>query len=335
VIVHCYNSRAHQRIIQERSEVFQVEHRGDGPPSVTLLPWVLFDDGRFEDAFALCDRIFREGLEEVRKAEKALTWTRSEIQERYSVTGDLLLAQIGYILQKANVAFDSAEGWRVSIQLSHLVFPQPSLEDVFVKRPTDYRGGDRSSVLVSPYGFHDVSGRSGKRLTSWVFVGSTWADLGEKFRPRVLKALLSQRMLPLGMEHWSSDTRPSLDVSLQSLAQANLALFVLGERYGSPARDGDPRSFTETEYDTAVANGTDVIAFVSDDETPWPNDVLDPKNARRQKAFRAKVLSPRHVRRFRDPAELEAAVISALVDWERGPGPDVAVRSGLLVPTKI
>jgi len=313
-LVHCYDERLPQKTVVNNGEVFPTEHTaGDKPPLVTVVPWVLYDSREFAEAFRVADRIFRDTLPMVRAAKWFVSRPKIEIVDKYALA-EPLLGHVTYLLRKANLIHTSSSEWTVNVQLSHLDFPEPTLEELFVKRPTDYSSsGAQALMSLEPY-----SDTPQKRLTNWVFVGSTWADLGHEFRPKVLEALLSQRMLPLGMENWSAVGRPSIERSMQEVAEANLSLFVLGERYGSRPYPNDPRSFTEVEYDAACARGIEVIAFLSEDDTPWGTNVLDPSHARRQKAFRARVLKERHVRRFRTPADLFGAVIAALVHWERG-----------------
>jgi hypothetical protein len=314
-VVHCYDEHLSQKTFTGNSEVFPTEQSGSGAASLITVPsWVLFDSGEFTSAFALADRIFRDTLPMVRAEKSSVSRPKSEIIKTYALS-EPLLGQITYLLRREHFIHDpSSSEWTLNVQLHHLDFPEPTLEDLFVKRPTDYSfpGG---RTIMSP---DSDSGAPGKRLTDWVFVGSTWADLGDDYRPKVLEALLSQRMLPLGMENWSAVGQPSIQRSMQEVAEATLALFVLGERYGSRPYPKDPRSFTEIEYDAACARRIEVIAFLSEDDTPWNTKVLDPPQAKRQKAFRARVLKERHVRRFRTPADLFGAVIAALVHWERG-----------------
>ena len=312
--IRSYDQRVPQATFTSSSDVFQNEQRGEVPAQMTLVPWVLYDSGKFREAFELADRIFRDTLEAVREAKAPVSRLRADLVEKYHPAPSLL-NQVAFILRRANLVHDSNPGeWSFNLQLHHLDFPLPTLEEMFVKRPTDYSAG-RDTVTFSVERDEDIPQ---KKLTDWVFVGSTWADLGEEFRPKVLQALLSQRMLPLGMEHWSSDSQASIERSLQEIAEANLALFILGERHGSQPYRNDPRSFTEIEYDTAVARGIDFIAFLSADDAAWRSNVLDPSQAKRQKGFRNRVLAGRHVRQFKTPSDLYGEVITALVNWQRG-----------------
>jgi len=94
---------------------------------------------------------------------------------------------------------------------------------------------------------------------------------------------------------------------------------LLGLCYGSSPRDGPP-SFTEREYDSALAAGIDRLILVSPDDFAVPGDLIEPATKRRrQKAFRARVKADLIVdssdAAFASPAALATAVIRALANW--------------------
>jgi Domain of unknown function (DUF4062) len=323
VRVFCFDKDLDLDRIQQTQGVFVDIHRGNQPSLMGLVPWVLQDMSVAPNAFAGAQRLYGEGLQRVRNAKGYIRMTSAEVAEFLGIEGvKATMDQLRFILSQAHFTTGEREDgeWAFEMALHCLKKPLPPMDEVLLQRPVDYSvyGGQSD---VGPVVGGRRRGRPSRRATHWVFVGSTWEDLGEKYRPRVLEALLHLRMLPLGMEQWSSAPHPSIERSMGEIAEATAALFVIGERWGSPARPGtdDPRSFTETEYDEAKAKGLDVFAFVSDPKANlFAPAVLDPENANKQQAFRERVRGERHARYFLSPDQLKTEVMAALVDWERG-----------------
>ena len=87
---------------------------------------------------------------------------------------------------------------------------------------------------------------SGDLVKLSVFLGSPVKDL-ETIRLQILQAILGAGHIPVGMELWASDARPTREMIADKLAICDVHVIVLGHRYGTiPANEGV--GFTEWEY---------------------------------------------------------------------------------------
>jgi hypothetical protein len=50
-IIRCYDQRVPQATFTNSSDIFQNDQRGELPAQITLVPWVLYDSGKFREAF--------------------------------------------------------------------------------------------------------------------------------------------------------------------------------------------------------------------------------------------------------------------------------------------
>src|SRR3954454_11296816 len=125
-----------------------------------------------------------------------------------------------------------------------------------------------------------------------VLLSSTAKDL-EPYRAAVdavirkLEGLHSVRM-----EDWTARPNTPRETCEDEVRGSDLFIGILGHCYGSNPPD-DPRSFTEIEYDTAVAEDLPRLMFVATDDFPVPASLLKSQTAdqaQRQEAFRKRVL---------------------------------------------
>ncbi len=105
-----------------------------------------------------------------------------------------------------------------------------------------------------------------------VFVSSTYTDLIEE-RQQVTEQLLRSRCIPSGMELFTASGRPPWDVIKAALDTTDYMVLILAGRYGSVGSDG--LSYTEREYDYAVAQDIPVLAFLHATPTKLPADQFD------------------------------------------------------------
>lgn len=163
-----------------------------------------------------------------------------------------------------------------------------------------------------------------------VFVSSTFEDLQPE-RQSITEQLLKLRAIPAGMELFSASGRPPWSVIENALQDTDYMVLVLGGRYGSLMK-GESRSYTEREYDYAVAHDIPVLAFVHRDIGALPARFVDadPELVARREAFWSKVKdSERHTVDFWSRADdlaqkVMAAVTAAFRDqprvgWVRNP----------------
>lgn len=124
-----------------------------------------------------------------------------------------------------------------------------------------------------------------------VFVSSTFLDLQEE-RAAVVSALLQLDALPAGMELFPAADDDAWTLIERVIDASDDYLLVIGGMYGSidPVSE---LSYTEREFDYAVAAGKPVMAFLHED----PDAIPAGKSERTEEAqaklagFRAKVKS--------------------------------------------
>jgi len=144
-------------------------------------------------------------------------------------------------------------------------------------------------------------------------ISSTARDLPE-YRPMVMEACLSQGFRPIMMEHLAGQDRSATDVSVGMVEDADVYLGIFAHSYGSsPA--GDPRSYTEIEFDKALNRGIPIIPFLMHPEHPWlPGRVDKGDGAARLERLKTRVQDGRIVKWFKSPEDLRGLVIQALAE---------------------
>ena len=92
-----------------------------------------------------------------------------------------------------------------------------------------------------------------------VFVSSTFQDLQAE-RQEVMHALLELDCIPSGMELFPAANETQWELIKRVIDDCDYYLLILGGRYGSIGPGG--LSYTEMEYDYAIASGKPTIAFI-------------------------------------------------------------------------
>ncbi len=92
-----------------------------------------------------------------------------------------------------------------------------------------------------------------------VFVSSTLLDLRDE-RQRVLRVLLELDCIPAGMELFPASDEERWSLIKRVIDDCDYYIVIVGGRYGSV--DSEGISYTEREYDYAVATGKPVLGFV-------------------------------------------------------------------------
>jgi hypothetical protein len=93
-----------------------------------------------------------------------------------------------------------------------------------------------------------------------IFVSSTFEDLREE-RSRVFETILAMGHIPVGMEVFASAGRSSVETIQSFLDQCDYQVTIIGSRYGSII-EGRNVSFTEMEYEYAMAEGIPQLSFL-------------------------------------------------------------------------
>ncbi|RIJ77993.1 DUF4062 domain-containing protein [Nakamurella silvestris] len=160
-----------------------------------------------------------------------------------------------------------------------------------------------------------------------VFLSSTYIDLIDQ-RLAVTQALVkTDRCIPAGMEIFSASAQPPWAVITSALEGTDYLVLVLGHRYGSTV-PGEEISYTEKEYEYALAHDIPVLAFLSTNDHPVAADQQEkPTPKRLLKKFRERVSSEATIEQWSTASELAhkvaLAVLKAIDDtprpgWVRG-----------------
>src|SRR5262245_40859753 len=121
-----------------------------------------------------------------------------------------------------------------------------------------------------------------------IFISSTFLDLQEE-RQAVLKAILEIDHMPAGMELFPATDDTAWQLIRDVIDSSDYYILIIGGRYGS--RDDAGLSYTEKEYDHAVAAKKPVIPLLhaNPDSLPREKTETDSDAWDRLKKFRAKV----------------------------------------------
>ena len=141
-----------------------------------------------------------------------------------------------------------------------------------------------------------------------VFVSSTYLDLREE-RQAVTSTLLESDAFPAGMELFPATDDYAWSLIQQVIDESDYYLLVIAGKYGSI----DPQyglSYTEMEYDYAVAQGKPVMAFLHRNIGQLPRDRTEtnPDADAKLVAFIEKVQKAKHVKFWDSSYGLAGAV---------------------------
>lgn len=144
-----------------------------------------------------------------------------------------------------------------------------------------------------------------------VFVSSTYADLRDE-RRRVIQTLMEMDCIPAGMELFPAVDEEQWEFIKRVIDDCDYYILVIGGRYGSTTPEGI--SYTEKEYDYAIARGLKVLAFIheSPDEIPVGKSDITPELRARLATFRDKVSKGRLVRTWKMASDLPGLVALSL-----------------------
>ena len=166
-----------------------------------------------------------------------------------------------------------------------------------------------------------------------VYVSSTFGDL-EEYRRAVQTAILHTGQVPVLMEQFGASAEAPRDICRDQVRRSDLMVLVLGHRYGAILPGGDV-SVTEFEFSTAREAGIPLLAFVLDDDYPWPPQWIDSGDAAlRLKAFRERLRTDLRVGYFTSPSDLQVRVVQALHEYRSERGLEPADAAVLKEPTR-
>jgi len=105
-----------------------------------------------------------------------------------------------------------------------------------------------------------------------VFLSSTYSDLVDE-RESIIKAILEMYHIPIGMEMFSAEDEDQWEIIRRTIEVSDYYVLVLGLRYGSKTSEGI--SFTQKEYEYALAKNIPILAFVMKDTVSLSKDKRD------------------------------------------------------------
>jgi len=163
-----------------------------------------------------------------------------------------------------------------------------------------------------------------------VFVSSTYKDL-KNTRENIIRTLIQMNCFPAGMELFPARDEEQFNFIKKVISDCDYYVLVIGGRYGSISDDG--KSYTEKEYDYAVENGMQILAFLHSkpDDICDEKDELLPEVRKKFNQFRHKVQQGRLVKEWSDNTTLISSIIISLQEtfaaypaegWVRASGVD-------------
>lgn len=96
-----------------------------------------------------------------------------------------------------------------------------------------------------------------------IFISSTYVDLKDE-RQVAVKSILESGHIPAGMELFTANSEEQWKVIKKWIDHSDIYLLILGGRYGT-INDRTGISYTEMEYDHAVATNKPIISIVLSD----------------------------------------------------------------------
>jgi len=149
------------------------------------------------------------------------------------------------------------------------------------------------------------------RVKYQIFISSTFVDLQDE-RRSVIEQILNLGHIPVGMELFQAGDETQWDYIKKRILECDYYIVIVGERYGSEGPEG--KSYTQMEYEFAVANGVPVAAFPlhEDARKTWPQDKVEWEKRDQLNEFRA-LCESRMAKHWKNADELGARVVTALV----------------------
>ena len=162
-----------------------------------------------------------------------------------------------------------------------------------------------------------------------VFLSSTARDLA-RYREAVARAINGlDGYKCIHMEEFGARPREADAFCQEKVARCDLFVGIVGLCYGSVAPDG--RSYTEQEYDAAVAKGIPRLMFIAPNDFALPGSLREPDEKwQAQQRFRQRVKKEQTFAPFTSPEDLARAVLQAIINWTREYRPEAISQSSVI-----
>ena len=119
--------------------------------------------------------------------------------------------------------------------------------------------------------------------TPWVFVSATTRDLGS-FRRAAAAALEKRDVHAIVQENFPPDYREVIELLRERIAQCDAVICLVGFYYGAEPQEPPDgalrRSYTQLEYDIAVALDKPVFKLLADEGCPFDPHRPEPDEVR-------------------------------------------------------
>jgi len=148
------------------------------------------------------------------------------------------------------------------------------------------------------------------------FLSSTAKDLAE-YRQATYKAIEGlDDWHCVRMEDFGARDAMADEFCQEKVAECDVFVGIVGHCYGSSSKGSD-KSYTEQEYDAAIATDKPRLMFLAPDDFPLPAYLIEPDERRaKQRAFRDRVNAERIRDTFTSPDDLARRVVQAIRNWE-------------------
>jgi len=149
------------------------------------------------------------------------------------------------------------------------------------------------------------------------FLSSTAKDLAE-YRDAAYKAIEGlDDWHCVRMEDFGARDAMADEFCQEKVAECDVFVGIVGHCYGSSPK-GSEKSYTEQEYDAAIATERSRLMFLAPEEFPLPMHLRESDEKwRKQRDFRDRVNAERIRAPFTSPEVLALRVVQAIRNWER------------------
>lgn len=143
-----------------------------------------------------------------------------------------------------------------------------------------------------------------------VFLSSTFTDL-ENVRKDVMLRLFMNGYMVNGMESFGARSQRSWNVIQESIRDSDLFVMIIAGRYGSIV-DGEDISFTEKEYNYAVAQKIPVLSFIRNRDVIIAKYLDEGENRRKLEDFIARIRKNKQVADWNESGDLQVSIVDSL-----------------------
>lgn len=148
-----------------------------------------------------------------------------------------------------------------------------------------------------------------QKLRYQIFVSSTYEDLINE-RNDTIKTIIRLNHFPASMEGFNASDKNQFEYIKRVIDDSDYLVLIVGNNYGAAAEDGT--SYTEKEFDYAVARGIPILAFVQSNFNAGAKQDVSVTREWRLNRFIEKVSTNRVAPRWKTREELSGLIPTAL-----------------------